>query len=172
MIELLPLIISGIVAVIGLVLYYFGFKNTLKTILSRKWESTNATVLKSDLQESVNKDNRTKNWRPYIYDCVIAYRYSPKESAENYTNDKIVLIKYHLDSEKSKKICAHLTQGSKVTVYYNPRNPQQSFLVYQRIFPFFVMMFVGIFLLFFGITLFFDLAHKNLDYFLQLIEVL
>lgn len=161
-----------IIGLSGLVLFFYGFLFTVENIKSKNWLKTKATITKSDLHQKENQDHRTKKWRTYVYECKIEYTFKSTGTNKQFTNNKITLRGSSQNSYNAKKICDYLVIGKIIDVYYNPKNPKKSYLVYQSIIPFFVMMFIGIFTCLFGLTMFFDLSHKNINYILNLIEVI
>jgi len=134
-----------IIGLSGLVLFFYGFLFTVENIKSKNWLKTKATITKSDLYQKENQDHRTKKLRTYDYECKIEYTFKSIETNKQFTNNKITLRGSSQNSFNAKKICDYLVIGKIIDVYYNPKNPKKSYLVYQPIIPFFVMMFIGIF---------------------------
>jgi len=161
-----------IMIVVGILIYSFGLVFTIENIQSKRWKHVKGTITKSELIKEENKQNASKRRQPFIYTCNIEYKYKPENNLKYFKNDKIVLQGSYQSGNTSIELCDYLVINEEVDVYYNPNNPKKSYLVYQPIFPFFIMMFVGLFIILMFMTLYFDFMHKDLKYVLDLVELI
>jgi hypothetical protein len=112
------LFIAGLIDIL-IILYYW-----LKSIESKKWETTNGKILTSD----VSKMRDTNEGDSILYKPEICYSYNV--FSEKYISNRIrILFNYYSSSSlRSFKLTNKYPKDSNVVVFYNPNKPSEAVL--------------------------------------------
>ncbi len=104
------------VSVLGVITLYLLFK-LVKTFFFKK---TEGVIVKSQVKKVENQISYD-----YYYP-LIEYEYSV--NGKKYKSDRIFLSKLESDYSTVKKIVDKFPVGKKITIYYNPFNPEEAIL--------------------------------------------
>ena len=164
-------VVTFLLAIIGFGIYFYALFYVFENIRSKSWTKTKGVIVKSNLISLKNNNSNTKKQRPFLYKCEVEYTYDVL--GKKYANNKILLRKLQKGmSLYHNKICDYLEEGKEIIVFYSNRKPQKSLLVHESSTPYLILMFVGLFMAFLGVVLFFDYNHRNLNYILDLIQII
>ena len=95
----------------------------IKAIYSNAWPSTDGKVVSSEVK-------RVKLRSP-MYRPKVEYEYSIK--GKTYSAERLSFSEFNLFYDAAQRIVAQYPLGESVTVFYNPRNPNDSVLIKGRI---------------------------------------
>ncbi|MBP7634050.1 DUF3592 domain-containing protein [Candidatus Ozemobacteraceae bacterium] len=128
----------------GVMVGYFA-KSDYATL---SWPSTSGTIVKSWVGErSEYKNGRTH----HMYTPRVRYAYRVGSSSQSFEGEEISsLVTSSGDREWADSVVASYAVGTRVTVYYNPDRPQEA-LLERGIHTWFILLFVGVALLFLGL---------------------
>ena len=142
-----PLLFIGF----GILFLYLYLAPYIKLNYGKKYTPVGAKVLKSYIHEF----HRTSSGRTsLLYKPVVEYEY--EIDGEKYISQKLFLttrsysssIKYHAEEFQKK-----YTEGSVITAYVHPKNPEKSYL--EPIMKYnFILLFMGTFLMIIGFIIY------------------
>ena len=109
----------GVIAIaIGVALYVIQFRQGLRATASKQWPTSPGTVVASALEKS--PDGR---WR---YRAAVQYRY--RAGGKDYQSNRIFWGGNEGRQKHMASVIAAYPQGSKVSVRYDPQNPNEAVL--------------------------------------------
>lgn len=114
--ELTPQFIRIISIIFGLGSGIYFVRSLVRQHALKHWPSTRGEILESKLEE--NSDG----WYPYV-------RYSYSAQGKSYASDQLYF--YSCNEAPAKRARTYLLPypvGKAVTIYYNPRNPEEAVL--------------------------------------------
>ncbi len=122
-------ILYGIFTV-GIAFILIGFWFILLDRKTKKWTKTTGTILSSQFKTKINNISDSEYYQPE-YKCEFIYEFFPIASNKSITGNKLTIHGnlYDVDKEKQLKICEKLSPNQKVSVYYNPNNPNKNCLI-------------------------------------------
>jgi len=112
----------GLIALLGIVLFYKGMRNVQMAVASEKWPVTAGTVVSSETTRSVMRDD-SKNTESVTFDTKTTIGYRVNDQA--YSTDVLHFGQTLGSSDKSDATLQRLRYpaGAKVPVSYDPGNP-------------------------------------------------
>ncbi|MDM7948111.1 DUF3592 domain-containing protein [Hydrogenophaga sp.] len=114
--QLSPQIASLIAIVLGLGSGAYLLRSLIRQHSSKRWPTTIGEILESNIEED------SDGWAPHV-------RYAYAVERKHYTNDRLY---FHLSNGSTERDARkHLSPypvGKRVTVYYNPRKPEEAVL--------------------------------------------
>jgi hypothetical protein len=103
----------------------------------RYYVATEAKILKSKVQKYSKRRIIITRWgagtSKWLYKPQVEYSYVV--AGRQYTSNRVTMINpNHTDETWAKEIVTKYHSGLTTTAYYNPKNPQKSFLIYEAAF--------------------------------------
>jgi hypothetical protein len=141
---------------LGIATFYFGMNNYKMYKASKSWPSVKGTVTESRVAiRQTESDGKMIN----MYYPKVVYHYFVNDTS--FTNNKISFGEYGTDKRKhANKVIGKYPVNSEVTVYYNPKNPQEAVLERKAGFGNYLTLGVGLAFILGGILLLFALIKK------------
>jgi len=141
---------------LGVLMLYFGF-NSMKTLReSKSWQSVKGEIVSStvEIRQEESNGKMIEMYYPNI-------RYGYFVAGSQFFNNKISFGDYGSNKRRTaSKICNNYPADLAVTVYYNPKDPQNSVLERKAGLGNLVTLGVGILFILGGILLFVALIKK------------
>jgi len=139
-------LIGIIFIVVGVAIFGLGINLYKKAKASETWPTVDGVVFSSEV--SSYKDSK-KNTR---YSANVNYSYMIEN--KEYTSNDISMSEVTSSNVSSaEKICKQYPEGTKVKVFYNPENPDESLLIPGTSFVVYLPMIAGAIFLLIGIVL-------------------
>jgi hypothetical protein len=115
-----------VTALIGLLLFLFGFWRYRKLRASRSWPSTIGTVTGTDVETQTDSGSGGEPASTGYYPVV---HYSYWVGQQSYTGHRIGLAsRGHQNLRRAQQVLAAWPAGAQVQVYYNPQRPDEAVL--------------------------------------------
>lgn len=125
---LIPLLLGGIFAILGIGLLIFGLRDRKKAKAAEAWPTISGTIVSSRLDQNTRterRDGRTYNHTTYA--PVVEYAY--EVGGKTYQGNRIfpgATMSYDLGTAQS--IVNRYQPGSTAAVHYDPANPIEAVL--------------------------------------------
>ena len=123
---LAPLLVGSVFTVIGLVFLLITVNGRRQAEASQAWPSTSGRVVKTWVQETIERDD--DGFTEYKYTPHIQYEYSA--GGARYTGERLNFgfTSVYGEMGPAEEALDLYPMGSQVTVYYNPEQPQDAVL--------------------------------------------
>lgn len=113
--------IGIIFMVIGSFLSFIGYQQLKNAHDSLKWSITNGIILSSEIEKHEDSEHST-NYEAYV-------RYEYNVGGKHYLSNQVSFGQYGSnDPEHARSIVRQYEKGEKISVHFNPSNPNESIL--------------------------------------------
>ncbi len=125
--------------VIGFVGLWFGFKLVKSYVIVKNWDKTEATVLSKKVAKHENSSTKGQ------YGVKVEYAYVFNN--QKYTNNKVYLVELsggqvNQYQSNAQEVVDKLQD--KITIYVNPKQPDQSVIFCEGIFLYLIVIVIGL----------------------------
>ena len=125
---LIPLLLGGVFAVLGIGLLFFGLRDRKKAKAAEAWPTVNGVIVSSRLDQNTRTGRRDgRTYTQITYAPVIEYTY--EVSGKTYQGNHIfpgATMSYDLGT--AQNIVNRYQPGSRATVHYDSGNPVEAVL--------------------------------------------
>lgn len=124
-------IILALACALGAILaYYFRIKKYNRALEQVKFPTTSGQIIQSEIQSQTNTSRNDDGTTDEYITYQPKVKYSYTVNGNNYEGNKIEVldIQNFNSQKKAEEYISNYTQGTVVNVYYNPENPNESFL--------------------------------------------
>jgi hypothetical protein len=125
---LIPLLLGGVFAVLGIGLLIFGLRDRKKAKAAEAWPTVNGTIVSSRLDQNTRTERRDgRSYTHTSYAPVVEYTYDV--GGKTYQGNHIfpgATMSYDLGT--AQNIVNRYQPGSTAAVHYDPANPMDAVL--------------------------------------------
>lgn len=124
--NMIPRLMLGVCACVGMLVLWLGCSLQSKADASKGWPTSEGKVLECTVIEKTEK-NKDDGTTSVLYSCDVVYQYSVE--GRSYKSSQVSHVRSSSSSSKDAEDTARkYPVGSKVQVHYNPADPSEAVL--------------------------------------------